>query len=266
MGSTLISHQPTESGPAFHFFDNVGPTQRIAFCSLRRLRFGAETSSSGLAKTAVVLNKTPTGALSRTLEYLQTGTDANYGSVGVRVIAGQINQVRRVTLVADVPISIDYPTATGATTNLDHLYLADLTLGVTSGSQTANIAIAEGVFVSNLVIDGQDSMEANMESSGRAIFRPPRKAMGTRILRFTFETSGWRGWLKIPIHLYPNQGHAIFIAMGYHGRLLRSAATSRTCPSRAFARTAVLVRPMVCTSGAFRAACRVRGSSVQTRG
>jgi hypothetical protein len=216
VGSTLISYQPTESGPAFHFFDNVGPTQRIAFCSLRRLRFGAETSSSGLAKTAVVLNNADR-CIVEDVGVFTNWTDANYGSVGVRVIAGQINQVRRVTLVADVPISIDYPTATGATTNLDHLYLADLTLGVTSGSQTANIAIAEGVFVSNLVIDGQNSFNGGKYGIfWKGDLPASAEGNGYAHLEVHIRNIRMEGLVEDPNTSYPNQGHAIFIAMGYH--------------------------------------------------
>jgi len=221
-GSTTISFQPTASGPAFHFFDGAGPSARIAFCSLRRMRFGAETSSSGQAKTAVVLNNADRCVV-EDVGVFTNWTDSSYGSAGVRIIAGQINQVRRVTLVADVPISIDYPTGEGATTNLDHLYLADLTLGVTSGSKTANIAIAEGVYVTNFVVEGQNSFnggkygilwKGDMPASASCSVYCGYAHSDVYIRNIRME-----GLVKDTSKSYPEQGHAIYIAMGYQGTL-----------------------------------------------
>lgn len=136
------------------------PNNRLVGACVRDLSFVSESSTAGVRKTAIALLNTDRAVV----EDVQVGpgwttTGTGYGnvSVGIQVVAGQINKINRVSINADRPIWVPkFPAGLGiGIATCDHLHLSDLSLG--PKSDQASVTIEDDVVVANLLIDGNNS-------------------------------------------------------------------------------------------------------------
>lgn len=135
-------------------------SNRLAFASVRGLAFSADASETGSRKIAIAFLNTDRCVVEDVQVgpgWTTSGSGYDTASIGIQVIAGQLNYIHRVSIAADRPISIDrIPSGQVAgIATCDHLHLSDLTLS--PKVDQPSIAIDQDVLVLNLVIDGTNS-------------------------------------------------------------------------------------------------------------